>query len=362
MGDDAGEECGDADGAYGVEVGVLADEPGDVDDRAVQPGEQAGLRGCVEQHGEAVGGDEGREGPPRGQRQGLEAVAGLGGGDRPVEDARDGPNGRRRRDEQHDDVGSAGDARDEVLAYEVQYRCDKGKTWNEEEDGRDHARLMRRVDDGGALKGADDGHVEARRGEAADHPRHEVVDVAFEKQPANRLPDERRDEHGQAFDEPALVEEGEARAGQAGGDGGDGNRVEHRTPVNLLDVSDGVLDEERGGQRLNVCVETVDAVGVHPEVSLLDDLRAEGPVGPGRRRDGRVRHLDVEPFDAHRSGEALHAVLHPKSGRSGSQHVLSEPEDDVRLMRQTRVHGKRFGLVFLCHSSTLLRLRERFTS
>ena len=135
MGDDAGEECGNADGAYGVEVGVLADEPGDVDDRAVQPGEQAGLRGCVEQHGEAVGGDEGRQCPPRGQRQRLEAVAGLGGGDRPVEDARDGPDGRRRRDEQHDDVGSAGDARDEVLTYEVQYRCDEGETGNQEKDG-----------------------------------------------------------------------------------------------------------------------------------------------------------------------------------------------------------------------------------
>ena len=221
---------------------------------------------------------------------------------------------------------------------------------------------MRRVDDFGALKGADDGHVEARRGEAADHPRHEVVDVAFEKQPANRLPDERRDEHGQAFDEPAFVEEGEACASQAGGDGGDGNGIECRAPVNLLDVLDGVLDQERGGQGLNVRVETVDAVGVHPEVSLFDDLRAEGAVCPGRRRDGRVRHLDVEPFDAHGSGEALHAVLHPKSGRSGSQHVLSESEHDVRLMCQTRVHGKGFGLVFLGHSSTLLRLGGGFTS
>ena len=59
MGDDAGEEGGHAHSGYGIEIVILAQEPSDVDNRSVEPRQETGLGGGIEEHGETVCRDEG---------------------------------------------------------------------------------------------------------------------------------------------------------------------------------------------------------------------------------------------------------------------------------------------------------------
>ena len=309
---------------------VDEDEPPGVGQRAHDGGQRRRLRTGVEEHGEAVGGDEGAQAaqdvqdPARGDGD-------VGRLDLPVEQEGHGPHGHARRGHDHEHVGRPRQGAGEVLAHQVEHGGDHGEPGDQEEDRGDDPALVVALDEARGPEQAHNAHVDARRDDAADQPGEEVLVAPHEHLPAHRLPDEGGDEHRQALDPAALVQEAESRAGDAGGGRIEEGPVEPLHARHLVELGLEVLHGLVGAQVVDDAAQGLQAGDVDAAPAHLRRLGAEPVPHVGGGHD--LGHGDggLVTVEADGGGGPRHGGLHPVGAGARGEHETAQAQDDGGL-------------------------------
>jgi len=167
---------------------------------------------------------------------------------------------------------------------------------------------------------------------------------------AHPLPEGRRDQHREALDEAAVVQERERRARDAREQRVRERGVERRTGLDLVKRGVDVLDRRVGWQLGRQRLEAGDPVGVDADGAHLRDLGAEDRPAVGGGGDLGERDVCGVPVQADGVRDLLHRELDPIAARSGREHQLARAQHDAGLADQAdRLEGVLGELRARCH-------------